>query len=597
MQDEIDLHKAAQDEATELVWMHQNPGKQFKNPYAPYQNPDANRRSQSPVRNDSRGDDSTHRFSQSAGSNASSETHSNPESLRKRSSLASSTKKNLKVNFKLPEEEPPLEPVTQKPRTVSGDSSKGVFSNPNDYIYEEPVDTKKEQEHKPDCSVPNTSALKNKPRNAFSRTPKPLPWLRDRGANHVPVSERISKFEIHKNPPTQSRDAGYTRNEDTPTPPPQETQAEPAAMKDGKEIRGDDIRAATSKRRGDRSEKLPMPSAVSDRVGRPIVSFDQTWKPAEQPKPERPSMPIIEVAAPSIEVSAPSIEVSQPPPVPVINLPDIQVPTISEIEAPSQQTNKATKPVPQPPKGSPTKQGSTKQSTSGPADRWYSPYSRSGVPTASCELCCLPISGKIVTAGGCRFHPQCFTCFHCHTALECVAFYQEPQDSRDERLATEADDHDARVPRFYCHLDFHELFSPRCKSCKTPIEGEVVVACGAEWHVGHFFCAECGDVCLYFPKFFLSIKANCRHPSSPSIRKPRLWKRTDSPGASIVTRGVPRPVASAVNNMYSMMLSSRPLAVSGMSVASTVTNVVMNSVPMAAFLSVRENPSERPRAV
>jgi hypothetical protein len=47
--------------------------------------------------------------------------------------------------------------------------------------------------------------------------------------------------------------------------------------------------------------------------------------------------------------------------------------------------------------------------------------------------------------------------------------------------------------RFFCHLDFHELFSPRCKSCKTPIEGEVVVACGAEWHVGHFFCAQCGD--------------------------------------------------------------------------------------------------------
>jgi hypothetical protein len=48
--------------------------------------------------------------------------------------------------------------------------------------------------------------------------------------------------------------------------------------------------------------------------------------------------------------------------------------------------------------------------------------------------------------------------------------------------------------RFYCHLDFHELYSPRCRSCKTPIEGEVVIACGGEWHVGHFFCAECGDV-------------------------------------------------------------------------------------------------------
>jgi hypothetical protein len=35
--------------------------------------------------------------------------------------------------------------------------------------------------------------------------------------------------------------------------------------------------------------------------------------------------------------------------------------------------------------------------------------------------------------------------------------------------------------------------SPRCKSCKTPIEGEVIVACGAEWHAGHFFCAQCGD--------------------------------------------------------------------------------------------------------
>jgi len=50
--------------------------------------------------------------------------------------------------------------------------------------------------------------------------------------------------------------------------------------------------------------------------------------------------------------------------------------------------------------------------------------------------------------------------------------------------------------RFYCHLDYHEKFSPRCKSCKTPIEGEVIVALGAEWHVGHFFCAECGDVSI-----------------------------------------------------------------------------------------------------
>ncbi|CAG8020808.1 unnamed protein product [Penicillium salamii] len=493
VQDDVGLHKAAQDEATELVWMHQNPGKQFKNPYAPYKNPDADRRSESPVRSDSRGYDSSHRFSQSVGSIGSSDSHPSPDSLRKRSSLAGSTKKNLKVNFKLPEEEP-IEPVA-KPRTVSNDSSKGVFRNPDDHIYEEPVDTKKEPET-PDFSQSDSSALRNKPRNAFGRNPKPLPWLRDRGTNGTTVTDRISRFEIHKNPPTQSRNAGYTRNESTPTPPPEEPKQDPIPTREGRELRSDDIRAATSKRRGDRSEKLPMPSALSDRPGRPIVSFDQTWKPADQPKPERPTMPIIEIAAPSIEVSAPSIEVSEPPPIPVINVPDIKVPTISEIEPPSERSNTPTRSGPQPSRTSPTKQGFSKQPSES-QNRWYTPYSRSGAPTASCELCSRSISGKIVTAGGCRFHPECFTCSHCHTALECVAFYQEPQSSRDERLATEANDHEARVPRFYCHLDFHELFSPRCKSCKTPIEGEVVVACGAEWHVGHFFCAECGDVCSH----------------------------------------------------------------------------------------------------
>jgi hypothetical protein len=107
-------------------------------------------------------------------------------------------------------------------------------------------------------------------------------------------------------------------------------------------------------------------------------------------------------------------------------------------------------------------------------------------------------------------------CHQCHTNLELVAFYPEPEKQRTERLERiaarqagahvpgtenmsddeflqlEYEDGDGTL-RFYCHLDFHELFSPRCKSCKTPIEGEVIVACGAEWHVGHFFCAQCGD--------------------------------------------------------------------------------------------------------
>jgi paxillin len=63
----------------------------------------------------------------------------------------------------------------------------------------------------------------------------------------------------------------------------------------------------------------------------------------------------------------------------------------------------------------------------------------------------------------------------------------------EEHGKMEMDDGDETQVRFYCHLDFHEFFSPRCKNCKTPIEGDVVVALGANWHSGHFFCAQCGD--------------------------------------------------------------------------------------------------------
>ncbi|KAG0160009.1 hypothetical protein PDIDSM_7536 [Penicillium digitatum] len=488
--DDISLHQAAQNEATELVWMHQNPGQTFKNPYAPYQNPDANKHNQSPVRNGSRGSiPPINKFSQSTGSNFSSDGNSSPESVRKRSSLAGPSKKNLKVNFKLPDEEPEQSVAPQSP-TVSNVSPKGIFKDPNDQIYEAPIDTRKKPEAKPEFFKSDSSILKNKPRNALGRFPKPLPWLQNKAHSSPSRNAGYTRNESTTPPPTRSNNAGYTRNESA-TPPPSEPKKGSAPTQDGRERRSDEIRAATSKRRGDRSEKLPMPSAVSDRIGRPIVSFDQTWKPTDQPKPVRPTLPVVEVAAPTIEVSAPTIEVSEPSPIPVVNIPDIKVPTISEIEAYSKQS---TRPLPQPTKNSLSKQAFPRQQGSELQSRWYSPYTRSGVPTASCELCTLSISGKIVTAGGCRFHPECFTCFHCHTALECVAFYQEPESSRAERLEkTEADDHEARVPRFYCHLDFHEMFSPRCKSCKTPIEGEVVVACGAEWHVGHFFCAECGD--------------------------------------------------------------------------------------------------------
>ncbi|EDN10332.1 predicted protein [Histoplasma mississippiense (nom. inval.)] len=278
--------------------------------------------------------------------------------------------------------------------------------------------------------------------------------------------------------------------------------------KDGKEIRGDDIRAATSMRLKDRSSKLPMPTVVSDRPGRPIVSFDPSWSIKSQSNSPRDSPrnslvgsikePAVEVTPPPGNV-VPAIKVSDDPPAPVINVcgDDSAALTVSSSGVPTIAEMKAAEEKPRPlPNPSASQNGKQNQRNSrgSSTNRWYTPYTRTGAPTASCSACGLPIAGRIVTACGSRFHAECFSCHHCHTPLECVAFYQEPEGKRAERLAdADSNDEEANALRFYCHLDFHELFSPRCKSCKTPIEGEVVVACGAEWHVGHFFCAECGD--------------------------------------------------------------------------------------------------------
>ncbi|EAU36386.1 conserved hypothetical protein [Aspergillus terreus NIH2624] len=503
LQDDIRLHNAAQDEATELVWMHLNPGVPYKNPYAPYRNPDMEKLRQSPEK-------SSHSHTKSLGSSGSQrESHlpvfkrfstgqsgggspvekpahheqqtspgKDDTSPRKQESL------RRKVNFALPREDThrsTKDDCGLGLTNVGTDLPKNIFRNPTDQIYEEPKDSPKEEDDRPLFSRSDSSALRSRPRNIL-RGSRPLPA---RSGNSI--YDKLSRFEIHKNPPSQSRDPGYTTNDTFSQP--KVAEEEPLPTKDGVEIRSDDIRAATSKKLKDRSTKLPMPTAVSDRAGRPIVSFDPQWKPAEaESPPKRQSAPQPPPAPP-----APTIEVSEAAPIPVINLPDDKEPTISEMEESSRDQTR-NQPLPAQQRHSHLSNSSPKKSRPAVTDRWLSTYTRSGVPTAKCESCSLPIAGRIVTAAGSRFHPECFVCHHCNTALECVAFYEEPEAKRNERLAdTSPDDEEAHSLRFYCHLDFHELFSPRCKSCKTPIEGEVVVACGAEWHVGHFFCAECGD--------------------------------------------------------------------------------------------------------
>ncbi|KAL1917729.1 uncharacterized protein VTP21DRAFT_3563 [Calcarisporiella thermophila] len=91
-----------------------------------------------------------------------------------------------------------------------------------------------------------------------------------------------------------------------------------------------------------------------------------------------------------------------------------------------------------------------------------------------CAGCGEHIRGIVVTALGKSWHPDHFICKHCGQSLEHIAYYE-------------------RDGYPYCHVDYHELFSPRCEYCKTPIEDQCLTALGKTYHPGHFFCRECGS--------------------------------------------------------------------------------------------------------
>ncbi|EQL32864.1 hypothetical protein BDFG_04970 [Blastomyces dermatitidis ATCC 26199] len=532
LDEEKRLHAAAQEEATQLVLSHQTSGFPKLNPHAAYRNPDLNgtHRFRQHLKKGPHGSVSSsggYRSASDSSSNGSRTGRESPEFQRRGDPTGThvppkivevpednetifitkngTLRQKPNVNFAVAREDSnspktvARRKVSPRTRIASNDSAKGIFRNPEDQIYEEPQEDGALNNAETTHSALPSSALKVKPRNSLPRGARPFP-------RKLVPEEKKSVLDIHRNPPSQSRNPLYTEN---PSPSPSATSGTNGEdTKDGKEIRSDDIRAATSMRRKDRSTKLPMPTAVSDRPGRPIVSFDPSWRDKSQSNSPRDSPrnslrgsikePTVEVTPPAVG-AVPTINLPDEPSVPAINIcgDDSAAPTVSSSAPPTISEMKAAEQKPRPlpnPEISQNRKQNSINSRGSSTNRWYTPYTRTGVPTASCTACGLSIAGRIVTACESRFHPECFTCYHCQTPLECVAFYQEPEDKRAERLAdAESNDEGANDKRFYCHLDFHELFSPRCKSCKTPIEGEVVVACGAEWHVGHFFCAECGD--------------------------------------------------------------------------------------------------------
>ena len=421
------------------------------------------------------------------------------------------------------------------------DSSGGLFRNPEDKIYEEPQESARQIQWADSVGKKTEAALSTRQRNILSNSVHANRPFSE--AQMTANQNMISSYQkdIHKNLPSQSYNPSYTRNEVTEHAA---NQANSAINLDQQtvdlpnsslEIRSEELRAATSKRLSDRSSKLISPSLVSQRPDRPIISFGQSHQ--QQKSLETDAEPNVVILSPDDEVPRSISKASNKPGrvLPAISEPDAPVIFVEDLSAESgdlgtpapaasnipavccpdeagnsghgfdddDDTRTRRMPVKRP-LPSPT---STAPALPRSKTHWSVAQSRA---TTQCANCALPIAGRIVSAIGQRFHPQCFTCHHCAEALECVAFYPEPEEKRAERLAriharnsgnwmpeekvgeTANDDGDESL-RFYCHLDFHELFSPRCKSCKTPIESEVIVACGSTWHAGHFFCAECGD--------------------------------------------------------------------------------------------------------
>ncbi|MCJ1401124.1 hypothetical protein MMC11_004336 [Xylographa trunciseda] len=571
------LHTAAQEEATDIVWKHRNAGVPYRNPggprdYKQHLRKGSHARSQSigrygvleRISNTSeitkrsvsdgsastRSDgDSSDRSRVSSGSTLGHKKaeDSEVEAVGSESTIdRGSLKKKDYVNLTFPM--PPAKIFNRRrssgsrTRNTGLDGRPSLFRNPEDQIYEEPEEIMPET-MSDDKTVAKIAPLKPKNRNPSISAKEKMNTVCK--ANSVPLLEdkRFSRYEIHKNPPSRSRDPSYLQNplaatsSETTDVVHGPTGIDTIPMKEGIEIRSNEIRAATSMRFKDRSPKLPTPTVVSDRPGRPIVSFDRDYKPREI-ELRQESSPFVRLSSrngitqsgsnPAIKPQLPA-SINSAPVIPTINVlesadtdrsinfPDVPSISISESEPPTIVTTNvmsSTRPLPKP-----TDRGRTAHShrpvphhsstapVTATKTHWTPIPQRA---TAQCAACALPISGRIVSAASKRFHPTCFNCFQCGELLECVAFYPEPDDFRISRLArinarqndmplpdceglhSEEDDGDDGL-RFYCHLDFHEKFSPRCKSCKTPIEGEVVVACGSEWHVGHFFCAECGD--------------------------------------------------------------------------------------------------------
>ncbi|KAJ3152993.1 hypothetical protein HDU86_005449 [Geranomyces michiganensis] len=109
------------------------------------------------------------------------------------------------------------------------------------------------------------------------------------------------------------------------------------------------------------------------------------------------------------------------------------------------------------------------------ADSEAPPAQTSG--TKICAACAGALSGptRCITALGQHWHPHHFFCAQCGKLFPPGAGFLEKDGMA------------------YCEDDYFNLFAMRCGGCGKGIIGEFVSACGKEWHMPCFVCADCKE--------------------------------------------------------------------------------------------------------
>ncbi|MCJ1284780.1 hypothetical protein MMC26_004116 [Xylographa opegraphella] len=471
LREEQRLHAAAQEEATNIIWKHRNAGVPYRNPggprdYKQHLRKGSHARSQSIERygvlgkmsnicgtvnrsasdgstSTKSGGDSSERSRESSGSCPDRQKPDDAEIKKSASRNAtkwdSPDKKDYtNLTCSIPPAKISNRRASSGPRTratgLTGRPS--LFRNPEDQIYEEP------EEIVPQILTDDKTIAETKPLKPTNRNPSISAKEQTNTISKltsVPIGEdkKFSRYEIHKNPPSRSRDPSYLQNFLTATSQGitdvvlVDTGNNKTPTKHGIEIRSNEIREATSMRLKDRSPKLPTPTVVSDRPGRPIVSFDRDYKPrevelqhessfSEQPssrnemiqleshaalKPQLPASVNSAPLIPTINVLEPTeTEVCRQADDPTINFPDVPSISITHSEYPaivSDNVVSSARPLPKPINGGRSTHGhrpgphhSATAPVTATKSHWTPVLQRA---TAQCAACALPISGRIVS--------------------------------------------------------------------------------------------------------------------------------------------------------------------------------------------------------